>query len=509
MNTSSGFSASRRKALRSLAAGVIAGGGLSAGCAPAVHGSRAADKRRPNIVFIMTDDHSRTAMSLYGNRILQTPNLDRIAHEGLRFDEAFVTCSLCLPSRASYLTSQYPHTHGLRTNGEEAGFTAEPRLRNAATWPNLLRAQGYHTGVVGKWHINTLPENYDYIAVLKGQSVYFDPPMYIDGEWHDQKGHTDDLIGDHALRFLKNRPRDKPFALCYQFKAPHREWQPAPRFARRFDDVEVPLPVSFFESLQHRSHAVQQTMMRIREMPDFRKLQPGGKLDEDTAARLNWQNFIKNYYRVLLGVDENVGRVLDWLDRAGLAENTLVVYTTDNGFFLGEHGLFDKRLMYEPAIRVPLLVRWPQGIRPGSVDGTHMTLNIDVAPTMLSLAGVSVPATMQGANWLPLFAGDVRTWRTDFLYEYYEFPGVHCVRPHRGVRDARFKLIEFWRDPAEYELYDLKNDPDEERNLVDDPAFAAEKARLKTRMAALREQYADHDPPDYLPPQQIPQACHY
>jgi arylsulfatase A-like enzyme len=507
MTASNEFSSARRRALKTL--GVAAGGGLLAGCAPAVHDSRAAAKPRPNILFIMTDDHSRTAMSLYGNRILQTPNLDRIAHEGMRFDEAFVTCSLCLPSRASYLTGLYPHTHGMRTNGEEAGFTAEPLLDNAATWPNLLRAQGYHTGVVGKWHINTLPANYDYIAVLKGQSVYFDPPMYIDGQWREQKGHTDDIIGEHALHFLKTRPRDKPFALCFQFKAPHREWQPAPRFAHRFDDVEVPLPEGFSESLEHRSHAVPQTMLRIREMPDFRKLQPSGALDEETVAHLNWQNFIKNYYRVLLGVDENVGRVLDWLDREGLAENTLVIYTTDNGVFLGEHGLFDKRLMYEPAIRVPLLVRWPQAVRAGTIDATHMALNIDVAPTMLSIAGASVPATMQGESWRPILEGRASKWRDDFLYEYYEFPGVHCVRPHRGVRNAHFKLIEFWRDPLEYELYDLMNDPGEKTNLADDSRFAAEKARLLERMTALRTQYGDHDPPDYLPPQQVPQVCHY
>ena len=480
---------------------------LFGGCAPAAVRNRAA--RRPNIVFVMTDDHARSAMSLYGNRVLAMPNLDRIGNEGLRFDQAFVTNALCLPSRASFLTGQYSHTHGMRTNGSESGFTEEPRLRNAATWPNLLRAAGYHTGVVGKWHVNTPPEGYDYIAVLPGQGRYFDPPMLVNGAMTTQRGHTDDVIGGQALHFLRNRPRDRPFVLLYQFKAPHRDWNPAPRFRHRFEDVEIPLPPSFDETLEARSRAVQGTMMRIAEMPDFRKGGKAGDAEGEALARANFQQFMRNYYRVLLGVDENVGRMLEFLDREGLAEDTLVVYTTDNGFFLGEHGLFDKRLMYEPAIRIPMLLRWPGGIAAGRVDDDHFALNIDLAPTMLQLGGASAPATMQGESWKPLIEQRATPWREDFLYEYYEYPGVHCVRPHRGVRNARWKLIEFWREPREYELYDLQADPQERDNLAGDPAHAPTLARLRTRLGELRTQYGDHDPPDYLPEQQKPQVCHY
>lgn len=499
----------RRTLLKRIGTGaaMAAAPALFGGCAPAAVRSRAA--RRPNIIYIMTDDHARSAMSLYGNTVLQTPNLDRIGNEGLRFDQAFVTNALCLPSRATFLTGQYSHTHGMRTNGEEAGFTAEPRLRNAQTWPVLLRERGYHTGMVGKWHINAPPEGYDYTAMIKGQGTYFDPQMWVQGEWRGQQGHTDDVIGDHALHFLRNAPRDKPFALLYQFKAPHRDWNPAPRFRKRFEDVEMPLPASFDETLDSRSRAVRDTMMRIAEMPDFRKGGKVGDAEGEALAKANFQQFMRNYYRVLLGVDENVGRVLEHLQQQGLAEDTLVVYTTDNGFFLGEHGLFDKRLMYEPAIRIPLLLRWPGGITPGRVDAAHFALNIDLAPTLLELGGTKVPATMQGASWKPLIEQRATPWREDFLYEYYEYPGVHCVRPHRGVRNARWKLIEFWREPREYELYDLQADPGEERNLAGDPAHAQTLAQLRTRLDKLRIQYDDHDPPDYLPEQQQPQVCHY
>lgn len=495
----------RRNALKRLAGASLAP--LFGGCAPAL--VRNARARRPNIVFIMTDDHARSAMSLYGNRVVRTPNLDRIAQEGLRFDQAFVTNSLCLPSRATFLTGQYSHTHGMRTNGEESGFTREPRLRHLQTWPVLLQAAGYHTGMVGKWHINSPPQGYDYTAMIRGQGTYFDPEMWIQGQWRSESGHTDDVIGRHALRFVAQAPRDRPFALLYQFKAPHRDWNPAPRFRERFQDMDIPLPDSFEQSLDTRSDAVRGTMMRIAEMPDFRKgSAPGGAAGE-ALAKANFQQFMRNYYRVLLGVDENVGRFLDHLARSGLAEDTLVVYTTDNGFFLGEHGLFDKRLMYEPSIRIPLLLRWPGGIEPGRIDDTHFALNIDLAPTMLALGGAPAASAMQGESWRPLIEGRQVDWRQDFLYEYYEYPAVHCVRPHRGVRTARWKLIEFWLEPHEYELYDLQADPGERHNLAAEPAHAQTLALLRTRLAELRTRYGDTDPPDYLPPQQVPQRCHY
>ena len=497
----------RRDALRKIGGGALglSLGSLFGGCTPVV--VRNARARRPNIIFIMTDDHAQAALGVYGNTILKTPNLDRIGEEGLRFQRSFVTNALCLPSRASFLTGQYSHTHGMRTNGAESGFTREPALRNAATWPNLLRADGYHTGVVGKWHVNTPPQGYDRTAVLPGQGQYFDPPMLVDGKMTRQRGHTDDVIGDHALRFLRERPVDRPFALLYQFKAPHRGWEPAPRFAKAFEDIELPEPPTLYEDLAQRPRALRKADMRLADMADFRKRGVPADLPERERIRRNYQLLAKNYYRVLMGVDENVGRVLEQLDRDGLAEDTIVLYTSDNGFFLGDHGLFDKRLMYEPSIRVPMLLRWPGGVPAGRVDERHFALNIDVAPTMLELAGSAVPATMQGASWKPLLREQSPSWRQDFLYEYYEFPAAHCVRPHRGVRDARWKYIHFYRDPEEEELYDLHSDPDELRNLAANPDHAAELQRLRTRLAELRREYDDDDPPDYLPVQTKPRPC--
>lgn len=495
----------RRKAIELLGGSAI---GVSL---PALLGGGAAAPRRearqrPNVIFIMTDDHAQSALGVYGNRILKTPNLDRIANEGLRFQHAFVTNSLCLPSRASYLTGQYSHTHGMVTNGEESGFTDEPKLRNAATWPNLLRRAGYHTAVVGKWHINTPPEGYDYTAVLPGQGQYFDPRMWVNGAMTTQRGHTDDVIGEQARAFLQNRRKDAPFCLLFQFKAPHRGWEPAPRFASAFEG-EIPLPPTFFESLAARPQAVQKSDMRIADMPDFRDRGVSDALAPDERARRNFQLLVKNYYRVLLGVDENVGRVLELLDRERLTGNTVVVYTSDNGFFLGEHGLFDKRLMYEPSIRVPMLLRWPDGIEPGRVDRDHMVLNIDVAPTLLDLCGVEVPASMQGESWAPLLQGGRAAWREDFLYEYYEFPAAHCVRRHRGVRNRRWKLIHFWQQPQEWELYDLQTDPDEMTNLAGEPEHARQLQRMQARLTELRREFNDIDPPGYVPTAPDPGRC--
>ncbi|MGQ0834307.1 MAG: sulfatase family protein [Gammaproteobacteria bacterium] len=464
-------------------------------------------RERPNVLFIMTDDHAQSALGVYGNRMLETPNLDRIGNEGVRFNQAFVTNALCLPSRATYLTGQYSHTHGMRTNGEESGFTGEPKLRNETTWPNLLRAAGYFTGVVGKWHINTPPAGYDHTAILPGQGMYFDPEMLINGALTRQRGHTDDVIGEQALAFLRNRPKNLPFCLLYQFKAPHRAWEPAPRFAKAFEDIEIPLPATFHETLDERSQALQKSEMRIGDMPDFAGRGVPGTLPPKERALANYQALVKNYYRVLLGVDENVGRTLELLDREGLAENTLVLYASDNGFFLGEHGLYDKRLMYEPSIRVPMLLRWPAALDAGRIDREHLVLNIDVAPTVLDLCGVHVPGSMQGTSWSPLLRGARTRWREDFLYEYYEFPAAHCVRAHRGVRGRRWKLIHFWQHPQERELYDLENDPDEMVNLAGRTEHAAQMQRMQRRLAELRRELDDIDPPGYLPTAADPGRC--
>ncbi|HUE80080.1 MAG TPA: sulfatase [Sphingomicrobium sp.] len=454
---------------------------------------------RPNMIFIMTDDHAQSALSSYGNAILKTPNLDRIGADGVRFTEAFVTNSLCLPSRATYLTGLYSHAHGQITNGEESGFMDEPRLNNAVTWPNLLRSAGYYTGVVGKWHVNTPPMGYDYSAVLPGQGVYFDPPITVQGRESRGNGHTDDVIGEQALGFLGGRPSDRPFALLFQFKAPHRGWEPAPRFAKAFADTEIPPPADLYETLASKPVGLRLSEMRLADMLDYRDRGVRAEMPEKERARLNFQHFIKDYYRVLLGVDENVGRLLDYLDRQGLSENTLIVYTSDNGFFLGEIGLFDKRLMYEPSIRVPMLVRHPASIQAGQVNREHMLLNVDVAPTFLDAGSAVAAPAMQGRSWLSIAQGRrPSNWRKDFLYQYFEFPAAHCVRKHRGVRTERWKLIH-WDYPQAWELYDLASDPHEKRNLTGLPKYAAQEAKLRARLAELRRELGDVDPPGYVP----------
>ncbi len=454
----------------------------------------------PNVVFIITDDQQQAAMSAYGNTILKTPNMDRIASEGVRFTEAFVTNALCAPSRASILTGLYSHAHGVTTNGDG------PTVRNQAgladtqiTFAHLLRQAGYHTALVGKWHIRSWPSGFDHWAILPGQGVYQDPEMIAGGTTLKFRGHVEDVIGDQALTFLEQRPRNKPFCLLYQFKAPHRDWTPAPRFERVFDDVEIPAPRTFEDRLEGRPEAVRKAEMAIADMPDFRTRGVPETLSREERKRGNLQALVKNYYRVLLGVDENVGRLLDYLDRNDLTKNTLIIYTSDNGFFLGEHGLFDKRLMYEPSIRVPMLVRLPARVKPGRVDTRHIVLNVDVAPTILELAGVPVPSWMHGRSWAPLLDGADAPWRSAFLYEYYEYPAVHCVRKNRGIRTDRWKLIHFWEQPEEWELYDLGSDPDETKNLAGRPEHAERIKQLRADLERLRREVGDVDPPGPAP----------
>jgi arylsulfatase A-like enzyme len=275
---------------------------------------------------------------------------------------------------------------------------------------------------------------------------------------------------------------------------------PAARFARTYDDIEIPLPRTFEDKLAGRPDALRRAEMALADMPDFRDRGVDPALPPDERKRLNLQHLVKNYYRVLLSVDENVGRLLEVLDRDGLAENTVVIYTSDNGFFLGEHGLFDKRLMYEPSIRIPMLVRFPARVRAGVVDRSHMMLNVDVAPTLLELAGVPVPGWMHGRSMVPVLSGQAGApWRDAFLYEYYEYPAEHCVRKHRGVRTARWKLMHFWEQPEEWELYDLVADPDEVNNLAGKREHARTIRELRARMETLREELGDHDPPGPAP----------
>jgi arylsulfatase A-like enzyme len=456
----------------------------------------------PNIIFIMTDDQQQAAMSAYGNTILKTPNMDRIGADGIRFTEMFVTNSLCAPSRASFLTGLYSHTHGLTTNGpSDSMFRNQPGLReDQETFVSLLKRAGYHTALVGKWHLRSLPTGFDQWIILPGGGgPYNDPEMITNNVRIKFRGHADDVVGDQALTFLQQRPKDRPFCLLYNFKSPHRNWVPAARFEKTFEDIEIPIARAFNDKFDGRPEALRQTEMAIAAMPDFEKRGLSPSLPPEERKRENFQLLAKNYYRTLLSVDENVGRVLDFLDKNGLAKDSVVIYSSDNGFFLGEHGLFDKRLMYEPSIRVPLVVRFPARVKSGHVNSKQIVLNIDVAPTILELAGVPVPMWMQGRSFLPLLEGRDVPWRDSFLYEYYEYPAEHCARKHRGIRTERWKLIHFWEQPEEWELYDLQNDPDEMSNLYGRRDQEKRVRELRARLDVLRRETADIDPPGPVP----------
>jgi arylsulfatase A-like enzyme len=484
----------RRRAIKLLGAGAL--GLATPSMAWRAHG--ATPRKSPNVLFIMTDDQAQGALSVYGNTILATPNMDRIGREGLRFNEAFVTNSLCAPSRASFLTGLYSHTHGVTTNGEESGWYEQAGIPDSIpTWPKLLRDGGYETAIVGKWHIKSLPAGFDHWAILPGHGTYFDPDFIV---------NTDDVIADQALAWLKHRTTDKPYCLLCQFKAPHSPWEPAPRFANEFTDVEIPLPPAFAELPAGMPQAVRKTQMSITDM-DFGQRGVPRDLPDEQRTRANLQALVKNYYRVLRGVDQNVGRILEFLDAARLAHDTIVIYTSDNGFFLGEFGLFDKRLMYEPAIRVPMLVRWPAAIEAGRVDNEHMVLNIDVAATLLDVCGVAVPESLHGRSWRQLFGAQRTQWRAAFLYEFFEYPAVHCVRKHRGVRSRRWKLIHFYEQPDEYALYDLERDPHELVNLAVRREHASRRKQLFERLQALRRETGDIDPAGYVAPRLQPGKC--
>ena len=456
-----------------------------------------AQARRPNILFVMTDDQRWDAMSCAGNRILRTPNMDRLAQEGVRFSEAFVTNALCSPSRGSIVSGLYSHAHGVTTNAGASHYF-RPGIE---TFPMLLQRAGYFTALVGKWHIATTPAGFDHWCILPGQGVYRDPVMIANGGRVQFRGHVEDVVGDQALETLRGRPKDKPFCLLYQFKAPHREWTPAERFAKMYDDISIPEPSTFNTELSDRPFAIRNSDLQIADMPDFRERGVPASLPREERKRLNYQVFLKNYYRVLLGVDENLGRVLDFLDKQGLAENTLVVYTGDNGFFLGEYGMFDKRLMYEPSIRVPMLVRYPAAVKPGQVDSEHMVVNNDVFHTICDYAGVARPPATEnhGMSWRPILEGRPARWRESWLYEYFEYPGPHCVSQIRGVRTSRWKLIDYIQQPREQEMFDLSNDPEERKNLAKDPAHRQQLTQLTNELERLRTLTRDDRSADNTP----------
>ncbi len=446
----------------------------------------------PNIVYIMTDDHASHMMSAYGPSIASTPNLDRIAREGALFRNAFVNNALCAPSRATLLTGKYSHANGHLSNRETFDGSQQ-------TMPKLLQAAGYQTAMIGKWHLKSEPTGFDYWNVLPGQGAYYDPKFIEMGEEKQHTGYVTDLITDFVIDWVEKRDPEKPFLLLYHHKAPHGQWQPAERHAALWAGEDLPHPETYGDDLTGRAGAVQKNNSRLnpellrrwRGWERFGKKPVPEGLAEDELDDWIYQQYVKDYLRVMVAVDENVGRFLDFLDSAGLAENTMVIYTSDNGMFLGDHFLFDKRLMYEEPIRVPLAIRYPAGVEPGG-DVSAFAVNVDYAPTILDYAGLPVPADMQGRSLRPLLAGGVpEDWRKAFYYHYWEWPNQgHFVAPHYGIRTARFKLIhhydERWGGPAAWELIDLEADPHEYSNAIDDPEHADTVSELKAGLERLR-----------------------
>jgi arylsulfatase A-like enzyme len=447
----------------------------------------------PNILYIMADDHAAHAISAYGSHINKTPNLDRLAHEGMRLDDCFCVNSICTPSRACILTGKYSHKNGVPVFNRFDG--SQPTLAK------YLQAAGYHTGMIGKWHLGSDPTGFDSWTILPGQGVYQNPDFLEPSGRRKIQGYVTDIITDLSIDFIKNRPKDKPFFLMCHHKAPHRPWDPDDKHFSLYDEGDIPEPATLRDGYETRTDAAHETTMTIRHHLNRRDLKadPPPGLKGDDLLKWRYQRFIKDYLRCVASVDDNVGRLLDFLDKEGLSKNTVVIYTSDQGFFLGDHGWFDKRFMYEQSIKMPFLVRWPGVIKPGSKQSA-MTLNVDFAPTMMEIAGLGVPSDMQGRSFVSLLKGErPADWRTSWYYRYYHDPGDHNTRAHYGVRTETHKLIYFWKID-QWECYDLVHDPDELRNIYNDPAQAALVADLKKELYRLKKEVQDNDEFAYQQP---------
>jgi N-acetylglucosamine-6-sulfatase len=491
----------------------------------------AAETPRPNFLFIFTDDHAPHAIGAYGSQINATPHLDRIAREGVTFVNSFCANSLCGPSRACILTGKHSHANGFMRNGNQ--FDGRQ-----TTLPKLLQGAGYQTAVIGKWHLSSDPTGFDHWEILPGQGSYYNPDfLQSDGSRIRRPGYCTDVITDLSLEWLqRNREADRPFLLMCQHKAPHRNWSPALRHLDLYADQEIPLPATFYDDYAGRTKLLQQAEMSIRdhmmwghdmkfrgenEFPEqFRQGANGeyqrmtaeqraawdahyepenqavlarlraGTITDDELLRWKYQRYIKDYLRCVAAVDEGVGRLLDYLDQSGLAENTVVIYASDQGFYLGDHGWYDKRWMFEESLKMPLLVRWPGRIQPGR-RSEALVQNIDYAPTLLELAGVAVPAEMQGRSLAPLWEGEGSApadWREAIYYAYYENAAEHQVPKHDGIRTLRHKLMYFPRT-REWNLFDLERDPQELASVHADPAYAETLRAMQQRYRDLRQFY--------------------
>lgn len=459
--------------------------------------------QRPNLVMIMSDDHAAQAVSAYGSAINETPNIDRIADEGMRFDSCFCTNAICTPSRASILTGTYSHVNEVTTLSTH--FDARQ-----PTFISQLQEAGYQTAIVGKWHLGHGgihdPRGFDYWEVLPDQGAYHDPVFLTgDGE-HTRKGYATDLITDLSMDWLDQRDPDRPFCLLMFHKAPHRNWQPDEKHARMYEDIEIPLPATFDDDYSNRSAAPGAAKMRVAEHlygSDLKEEPPEG-ITPDEYGNWAYQRYIKDYLRCVASIDDNIGRFLDYLERENLSSNTAVTYTSDQGFFLGEHGWYDKRFMYEESLRMPLVMRYPPEIGPGQHTDAIVS-NVDFAQTFLDMAGVGALDRMQGRSMRQLFGGNrPEDWRTSFYYRYWEHDdGIHHVWAHYGIRTDRYKLIYYYNDglglrgaatttyPPEWELFDLAADPQELRSVYDDPDYGSIRQQLHAELARAQADVGD------------------
>ncbi|HAK75975.1 MAG TPA: sulfatase [Runella sp.] len=499
--------------------------------------------RRPNIVFIMSDDHAYQAISAYSNHLTQTPNIDRIAKEGMLFSNACVTNSICAPSRAVILTGKHSHLNGKIDNNFPFDTTN-------ITFPQLLQTNGYETAMFGKLHFGNSPKGFDEFKILPDQGDYYNPDFITKKEGKKKiMGYVTDIITDMTLNWLgKERDKEKPFFLAYLHKAPHREWLPAERHFKEFINKKFPEPATLFDKYEGRGSASKQAEMNLlthmnwagdsKIKPEnmdklgIKESHPYDKRNYNyTVGRMNaeqrkvWdatydkmnEEFIKNYPKMsdtdkmkwryqrymqdylgcIASVDEGVGKVLDFLKENGLEENTIVIYTSDQGFYLGEHGWFDKRFIFDESFKTPLLIKWPGVIKAGSKN-SQMVQNLDYAQTFLEAAGVKPPADMQGESLIPIFKGQGKNFRDAAYYHYYEYPGIHMVKRHYGIVTEKYKLVHFYHDVDEWELYDRTNDKNELKNVYNDPKYAKIKAEMHKKLAALRVKYKDSEALDKM-----------
>lgn len=494
------------------------------------------EQAQPNIIFIMTDDHAYQALSAYSDKLIETPNIDRLALEGAIFTRATVTNSICAPSRAVMLTGKHSFMNGKVDNSNPFNWEQDnfaKRLQNA----------GYQTALIGKIHLQGSPQGFDYSAVLSGQGDYYNPDFIFNGETKRIHGYVTSIISQLALDWLKERDADKPFLLLYHQKAPHREWLPEPKYFKEYVQKKFREPETLFDDYSGRGEAARAAEMRVLHDKNWSgdsKIYPEvmerlGILEStkwgleqysknmdrmDKQQRATWdsiygpineeferayptmtekeltswrfQRYMQDYLACIASVDDGVGDMLNFLEENDLAENTIVVYTSDQGFYLGEHGWFDKRFMYEESLRMPLLMRFPKEIKAQTEIG-QLVQNLDFAPTFLDYAGVPIPEDMQGESFRELVAGRTHEWRDAAYYTYYAFPAVHMVKRHYGITTERYKLIHYYYDINEWELYDIEEDPQELRNVYNDPAYAEVKENLHKRLDELRAKYGDSD----------------